>query len=183
MTASQSATFDFPTRASVLQSPCMAVRFFKKLSPGTRVAISQGPQIEFKTLDGIVGYFSTDSDYVASEFEKAMRENRYGITEITWAEYESNYLVKKNSGAASRPVWREEITRGRVMPSVSDLTQRLNEAQAVVGVVNPPPRPSMTISAPAAINQPIINTEIAKALPTVEDYKPEVGKRRKAAKP
>lgn len=160
----------------------MPVRYFKKLSPDTRVSVADGVSLQFKTLDSVVGFFATDSDYIAKEFERAMTEGRYGLSEIDWNEYNTSYLVKKNSGQTSNPLWREELARGKLIPSSSTLSARLSEVQVAVAVVSPPPASATFV--PAAINQPVINKEIAQALPTVEDYKPVVGKRKRAnAKP
>jgi hypothetical protein len=79
-------------------------RFFKKFSPSTDVLLSNGVSIKFVSLDTLVGYFSTNDSYVQSE-------QRYGMEEIGWDEFNRDYIQKKsNSPTLSSPVWREELS-------------------------------------------------------------------------
>lgn len=70
--------------------------------------------------------------------------------------------------------------RGMVTPSPSLLNERLNALPGVVVAAEPKPAPAPVIPPPAALTQPVINAQIAKQLPAAADYKPDVGKRRKA---
>jgi hypothetical protein len=162
----------------------MAVRFFRKAGDSP-VPLSTGGSVKFTSVDGgLTSYFATDKAGLAEEFEKCMAEGRSALTEISEAEFHANYVSKKNSGQISRQPWREEIVQGKLRASESTLKDRLNAAQAVVGVASPPPpaapAPSPSALSHAAVTQAAVNQTIAKELPVKEDYVPVVGKRKKA---
>ena len=77
----------------------MGIRFYKKRSPGTKVALSNGEGIPFTTLDNVIGYFATTAETVQQEFERFMVEGRYDITEIDPAEFTRDYVEKKKGGS------------------------------------------------------------------------------------
>lgn len=153
----------------------MGIKYYKKLSPTTKVALSNGSSVQFTTLDSVLGYFATDVQYVQEEFEKAMREERYGITEISGEEFTRDYVDKKKSGVISRPLWRDELTRGRLMPSASTLKERLDAVAGVVGVEGPKAVRAATV--PVVVSDmsreianrltPVMKTPAAKFVPTV----------------
>lgn len=156
----------------------MGLRFYRKFSPSTKVALGNGTSVQFTTLDGVTGYFATDALYVQTEFERLMQESRYDISEVSAAEFTRDYIEKKKAGQTSRPLWRDELTRGQLMPSASTLKERLDGVASVVAVAKPSPPP-----APVPITAAEVNRDIAKNLtpimttPAVE-FKPPVGKRR-----
>lgn len=155
-------------------------RYFRKMGD-TPVPLSNGQRAAFTSVDGgLTSYKATSDPWLASEFEAAMREGRSGLTEIDYATFDRDYLQKKNSGQTLKPLYREELGRNLVMPSQSDLSRRLQEAQAVVAVASPEPRAIPTPMQPIVTAQAEVNKAIAQALPTAAEYKPEVGKRRKA---
>jgi hypothetical protein len=167
----------------VLQSPRMAMRFYRQMG-NSPVPIPDGRSVKFKTLDGQHGFLATEDPALWSAFELCMKQGRSALTEIPWEEFNRDYLLKKNSGQTSAPPWREELVKGQVMPSPSRLNERLSQLPAAA-VASPPPAPVPAPApppAPMALSQPAVavNAQIAQALPTAADYKPEVGKRRKA---
>ena len=156
----------------------MGIKFYKKRSPGTKVALSNGEGIAFTTLDNVIGYFATTAETVQQEFERFMVEGRYDITEIDAAEFTRDYVEKKKAGQTSRAPWRDELTRSQVMPSVSTLKERLDEAQSVVAVVEEKP--------PVAHSVPITAVEgkdmAGKLSPTMKtpksQFRPNVSRRK-----
>lgn len=156
----------------------MATRYFRKMGDSP-VPLSNGQKVAFKSADGgATSFKAITDDFLASEFEKAMREGRSGLTEVDYATFDRDYLQKKSNAPTSSPPWREELVKGQVMPSASMLASRLQALPAAVEV-SPPPAP--VAAPPTALSQPAINAQIAKELPKASDYKPEVGKRRKKA--
>lgn len=144
------------------------------------VPLSNGQRAQFTSVDGLVSFLATGDAWLASEFERAMSEHRSGLTEIDYGEFNKEYLEKKNNAPISRPPWREELSKNNLIQSQS-LTERLLSAQGVVGAASsPPPAPPPSPSALSHAPQAAVNAQIAQALPTVADYKPEVGKRKKA---
>ncbi len=156
----------------------MAIRFFRKMGTSS-VPIPGRRSIAFDTLDQLRGYFATDNPMLCSEFERCMTEGRSGITEIDEATFHREFVEPKKNGVSSKPFWREEIGPNLRMPSGSQLADRLRAAQPVVGVVSPPP-PSSAPSPAALSHAAAVNREIVKELPKAEDYKPIVGKRKRA---
>ncbi len=162
--------------------PRMGVRFFKKRGDSA-VPISSGKSVKFTSIDGgLTAFFATDQPGLAAEFEKAMTEGRSALTEISAEEFHRDYAEPKKNGLISKPPYREEISRGKILPSSSDITERLKAIQPVVGVVSPAPVAVEPSPAAMAQAQAQVNADIAKELPA--EYKPVVGKRKRAsAKP
>lgn len=117
----------------------MSVRYFKKLSPANQPTLSNGTRVEFASLDGVTAYFATTSETVVAEFERFQREQRYGITEISFEEFNSDYLEKKNHSVSqvSRPLWREEFGRSSNQSQTS-LPPAIGRNVAVNGVTDIP---------------------------------------------
>lgn len=151
----------------------MGIKFYKKRSPGTKVALSNGEGIAFTTLDNVIGYFATTAEPVQQEFERFMVEGRYDITEIDAAEFTRDYVEKKKAGQISRAPWRDELTRSQVMPSVSTLKERLDEAQNVVAVAEPKPQPITVVEGKdiAGKLSPTMKTPKAQFRPNVSRRK------------
>lgn len=171
------------------------MRYFKKLSPQTPVRLTTGALVQFTTLDHVLGYFATDQEAVASEFERCMREGRYDIHEITAEEFMRDYVDKKKAGKVLRAPWRDELTPRMAMPSESLLKERLAAVANAVAVVNPPPPPSVPSALPTQ-EQPVLqagtpeatNKDIAARLSPVmktlkSEFKPVTGKRRQREQP
>lgn len=112
----------------------MALRYFKKFHPDTRVVLASNHALQFTTLDGLVGFFATDNPTIQQEFEQMMVEQRYGISEISPEEFTRDYLEPKKNGVTLRPVWRDELTPNLAKVSQSELKARLERAASVVGV-------------------------------------------------
>lgn len=170
------ASFCFAIHPKVVLSPRMATRFFRHLGTDP-VRLADGRLVHFKSADGLQSFMATPDPSLWSEFERCMKEGRSGLTEVSWAEFDSQYLQKKSNSPQLKQPWREEI--GRMMPSDSVLQSRL-QALPAADVANPASPSPPPVAPPAAMSQPAINAQIAKEIPKVEDYKPEVGKRRKA---
>lgn len=76
-------------------------RFYSKRSPETALLLSNGAWLKFEKVDKDWGVLVTDNPKLIAEFEKATREDRGGITEITSAEYQE--LKKKQSLPPPKP--------------------------------------------------------------------------------
>lgn len=139
----------------------MAWRFFKKGEPSNIPILGNGARVIFATLDTIVGYYATDNPYVQSEFDRMAAERRGGITEITEAEFHTNYVQKKTTAKTVQPPWREELSKSQVNRSL--LHQLGPEHVAAAVAVNEEKLPAMVA----------IPTPEAKG----ENYKPTVGRR------
>lgn len=87
------------------------VKYFKKFSPDNAVILGNNTPVKFGTADGVIGYFRTDNEYLISEFERFMREGRYGLSEVPKSEYDE-YAQKKTESPALPRVSREEIGSG-----------------------------------------------------------------------
>lgn len=96
----------------------MAKRFFKKIAPTTRVVVSPVKVIAFWTIDNLIGYHHTEDDSESAFFLQCMKEQRYGLSEITEAEY-AEALAKKNSSTLPpSAIWqREEMGATGLRPS------------------------------------------------------------------
>lgn len=91
----------------------MATRYFKKASPRTKVVLPGLGAIEFDSIDNFTGYFQTGNEAIIEHFLDCMRKNRYGISEVSAAEYEE-WAKKKGSSSPSKPLWREELGQSGV---------------------------------------------------------------------
>lgn len=79
-------------------------RYFKKLVPSTPIWLSNGTPLRFETVDGNVGYYTTDDFYMLSELDACLRGNRGGVSEISASDYEEFLKKKEVSGASRRPL-------------------------------------------------------------------------------
>ena len=86
-----------------------AAKFFKKPSPADPVILANGQSLKFNTLDYKIGFFATESESLATELTGYINQQRFGLSEVSWAEYDAEYLKKKN-GRPSRRLWREELS-------------------------------------------------------------------------
>jgi hypothetical protein len=151
------------------------MRFFKKFSPENHPVMANGSKIQFDTIDGIIAYHASLNPDVIAELERFMREQRYGLTEITAEEFVRDYRdAKKNSGEEKfLGNWREEMGKGK--STLTSPIQRLGveRVNAVVGLdetKKPAPVPATVADAP-------------KADPPKPEFKPTVGKRVKKLEP
>jgi hypothetical protein len=163
----------------------MALRFYKKSSPKTHVVLDNRDRIEFKTLDQVWGYCGTDAAYVHEQFEKCMKEHRYGISEISAEEFTRDYLDKKKAGMQPRKLWREEFGAGAVKAAVPGISPE--GARSVAGAANldvqkaqPGPKeiPSTIATAADAPKGPAVPAPAPTPGPV--EFTPVVGKRKKA---
>lgn len=146
----------------------MAIKYYKKLTPETKPVLSNNTRLDFTTLDGLVGYFATDQQYVQAEIERFMAEGRYAISEIEPAEFARDYIEQKKNPNLKplKPVWREEIGAGSKAENRTLLHQvGAEKVAAVVGLVAKP-------SEEKTIPTPKVETP-------KEDFKPSVGQRKK----
>lgn len=158
-------------------------KYFKKHFPQNDVILSNNSRVKFSTKDGLVGYFETDNQFIQEEFVKCMAEQRYGISEITNAEYTSEYLEKKTPVATPSGSWREEWGQGRNLASPSTPVSRLgaDAVAAAVAVADgvtdvPKSRGGAVMEDPKtapAVDQP------ASATASRENFRPPTGKRPK----
>lgn len=150
----------------------MATRFFKKLSPSTPVVLGDGRKIAFKTLNNIYGYHATNEEYVANEFLRFMRADKYGLSEIAFPEFDSEYVQKKSTGTPRKPFWREELSPSSLAGILPNAANALAAAVESAAVVEKPSIPKATVADPGTAT-PVV-------APTVPDFKPATGRRKKS---
>lgn len=153
----------------------MAIRFFHKLEPKNSPVLANGAKCVFSTVNHIDGFFATDNEYIHAEFERLMKEGRYGLNEITAEQFTANYIEKKKAldGRPLRPLWREEVSpRGQS----ADTEMRRETAAAAVVVSAPPPNvpiaaavedvaPPPAVPAPSEFNPPVVKRAKMKPKP------------------
>jgi hypothetical protein len=127
------------------------------------------------------GYYETDNEYIQAEFLKCMQEQRYGISEISEAEYKADYLEKKNQPEATQNAsWREEWGKGRNLTSRSTPVSRLGSdaVAAAVGIKGVTDVPRNLGGTAMVDSQPTPASGI-KESPTAsrETFRPPTGKR------
>jgi hypothetical protein len=144
------------------------VKFYKKFSPGTAVVIAGGFRIIFQSFNGVIGYHSTAEEHIQNEFLRLMRAEKFGISEIAYDEFDSEYVKKKASGMQRNQHQREELS-----PSTMASFLRPKSDTAVAGVAVGVERKSEV----ASIESPANTTPSA---PLQADFQPKTGKRRKA---
>lgn len=156
----------------------MAAKFYRKLSPDTKPVLSNGSTVTFKSLDLVVGYFSTDNDYIQSEFARFAVEQKYGITEIPFEEFNNDYLLKKNNPGFQplKRLSREEMGSGKsALNQISQFKEAQSAAVAVKGTDVPQAKAVPVVAA----------TPVASDLPPqkqAEEFKPQTVKRKQAQK-
>lgn len=135
----------------------MALKFYKKEAPGNKPVLANGIAITFTTLDGVTGYFATQNEYIHQEFERFMRHQEYGITEIAAEEFTRDYVEKKNLPRNSGKPWREEITASGLQNNPSPVvptTRPVNAVEAESPVISEPVKPAVTASTNVNFNPP-----------------------------
>lgn len=135
----------------------MALKFYKKEAPANKPILTNGIGVQFTTLDNVIGYFATDNAYTQQEFERFMRHQEYGITEITADEFTRDYVEKKNLPRNSGKPWREEITASGLQNNPSPVvptTQPVNAVAAESPVISEPVKPAVTASTNVNFNPP-----------------------------
>lgn len=127
-------------------------RFFKKPSPNVTIRIAAGEHLKFDTWDRITAYYSTDDERILTEIDNAIANHMGAITEISEAEYDRDFLSKKNNLSGSpKPLspWREELVPNPLgdttMPRMEQPKPKLESVAAAPVVVsqNTPQEPSV----------------------------------------
>lgn len=158
-------------------------KFFCKHHPQNDVILSNNARVKFDTLDGLRGFFSTDNEYIHAEFLKCMEEQRYGISQITEAEYNEQFTEKKSqTPAASGGSWREEWGKGHSLASRSTPVARLGaDAVAAAVTVNDGITDVPKNKGGAIMADPQLATDAPGAPVTAsrKDFQPPVGQRKK----
>lgn len=90
----------------------MSVRYFRKLTPNTKVLLPDNSYLKFDTVDGLVGFFATDAENLHKHFEECMKRQQYCISEISQKEFMEEYVAKKKTVPTLKPTWREEVSKG-----------------------------------------------------------------------
>lgn len=146
----------------------MGHKFYKKLSPATSPALANGMSVRFNTLDDVVGYYATAEAYIQAQFQLFAQEQRYGITEIDYAEFDRDYLQKKNLSTRPARPYREEFGSGGRVMSDTIIPPSVNAAVGVEGT-DVPKKPVVTVSEPAKAETP--------GTPKAAEFKPKTAKR------
>ena len=96
----------------------VAMKFYRKLRPDTPVPVDPAPNvIKFATLDSILGWFATDNPAIQAKLTDHIEHQRCGISEVTWEEFDSEYVKKKASTGPLKKVWREELSHSNFQRS------------------------------------------------------------------
>lgn len=162
----------------------MPIKYYKKFSPNTKVVITdagQHFQIEFTTL-GLLGWYATDSEAVQKQLLEHMQMQRYGISEVSAEEFNTEYVEKKRTGQqmSSRPAWREELSKsaGHTLDRAGQLgSAAVARAVAVNGRSDIPlsrREPQITVADPAGAAP----EAVAESAQKKEEFKPNLGKRK-----
>jgi hypothetical protein len=144
-------------------------KFYRKFSPQTAVVLSDGRKIQFSTLDNARGYFSTADEGVQSELLVFMQQSRYGLSEISYAEYDAEFLQKKRAGMQRPAQSREELSPSTLRQVFRDAGDSSGAAGLAVAEAPKVPVPAATVAEPT--------TPVAAQAPTNPEFKPPVGKR------
>ena len=99
-----------------------APKFYRKPSPVDPVILSNGSRVLLKSADYQTGYLATDNDFIQKEFDALISQQRFGLSEISYDEYNESYLKKKTGQPLKKPC-REEITSSGIR--ANPLTQAL----------------------------------------------------------
>jgi hypothetical protein len=153
------------------------IKFYKKLDPAVQPVMSNNQHLDFKTLDHLVGYFATDSQFVQDELALMMSQHRFGLTEITQEEFHADYVQKKTMSQPLKPLWREEM--GKVLTGTTPLSQLgAEKVQAVVAAKGSdvPARPIDAAAEQAAMQQQ------QRAEQQQPSHIPKVGQRKRSAR-
>lgn len=110
------------------------MKFYLKENPENAIhSRTLGRPVEFEYVTRSLAVFKTDDTGLIGEFQSAINNNRYGIREITEAEYDA-YLKKKPNMPASwfrSPQGREEIGGHQAM----DTSAKVHPPTVAVPVV------------------------------------------------
>jgi len=156
----------------------MATKFFKKFEPGLGVNVGGTAVVKFKTLDDLIGYYATDNEGQQIVLRQHIEAGRYGLSEITWDEFDREYVKKKTTTPRLNKPWREEISNQTLRSN-----RRGQEPPAAVADVSDPrpvkPAPAcarMTIADAEPSEQAVAAVAaVAEALNV--PFQPTVGKR------
>lgn len=77
---------------------------YKKSVPATPLWLSNGSKLQFNSWNRVTGYYATDNDWMQGELQKFIDTKRCGVAEITEAEYEADYVKKKDNPPPPRPL-------------------------------------------------------------------------------
>lgn len=150
------------------------MRFFKHIIASNKVVSPRGRVIEFESNDAWNGYLQTDNQQLCDVLTQYMRENRYGISEISPDEYDRDFVQKKTNSTGSKPRWREEIGSGMKIENQELVATAPSSVQ--VAAVEPAPvaTPAAMAASPAAIAD-------ATSQPprSAQTFTPNVGRRGK----
>jgi len=148
------------------------MRYFESRTPSIRVHAGGGEVVQWLTVDGEVGWFSSDKPSVLKSLEKCIAAGIGGvIREIPQAEYED--AVKKAKG---RPVWRrdrEMLSADRPFPFIPPSADQAVAAPAAKDEAEAPVTPVPVQNPPPPIvrrrgRPPKIHPELPPASPTSE---------------
>jgi len=162
-------------------------RYYKQLVPQNGVPLSNNTKVMFTTLNGLVGYFATADAFIIGEFERCMREQRSGISEISLEEFTRDYLdEKKNQSSPSQQPWREEISKAGHRHNGPIAALGGEAVRAVVGVKTlcdnraKPCGLSMEEGSTAVSTAPVaaaVEAVAPAASEVKQEFKPRIGKR------
>ena len=100
--------------------------YFRKSVPRTPVYLASGTPVTFETVDNVNGFRGFENPKVIEELRRAIRAERGGLTEITAAEYEEQFVKKKASAKPISPSWREEFRGPTPIPTFIPASEQKN---------------------------------------------------------
>lgn len=140
------------------------MRYYKRPFVNTnQPRLDNGTQLDFKSVDGVNGWFATDAEEIQAEFARWAREKRGGVVEVSAEEFSVEYVQKKTQGVVALPKpWREQIGSGlrieghRLAPAVQPDASVAAAAESPATVIPIPTVPGVTIEgAKAQFNPPV----------------------------
>lgn len=148
------------------------LKFYKKLRPDTKVALSGNTAVQFTTIDTLTGYYATDNEAVQNEFRNFMEQQKFGISEISAEEFTRDYVEKKTTSKKfNGPLSRETLGGPK-----STSPHGMFGTDHVVAAVS-----VTTSDIPKSEAVPMVTPADASAMPAPEPLepmaKPKIGKR------
>lgn len=149
--------------------------YFKKLVPATAVMIPGVAKLQFTSIDGgLTGYFGTQNEQIGQALRQMIVEQRYGLTEISEAEFHADYVEKKKQGRVLPTNWNREQMGGRGLEGGQGPIA-LHGPERVAAVVGSRRDESLALETepPASFEVP------ERVIPVQPGLQPVVGKRKK----
>jgi len=146
-----------------------APKFYRKAGIDP-VILSTGQRVALKSPDYKNSFLATDNAFIQSEFDALIAQNQFGLSEISFAEYDEAYLKKKPATPLGK-FWREEMTAQGIR--VNPLAQSLVAEAKAAAAADTPPIPVTMEDMPPGMTP----AQPTNAPTPPEAFQPRVGRR------